>query len=973
MYLKICFRKKCIFGGWLCKRCNDTCFPNTNPGHSCCRDITPTTSSSEKKNDDSNCTGGSKDRRYGCPVNDCALCIDGTPEDNKDRGCCRSCCTKINLIALNCPEDNAFSTIRPSLIFTPLARNVCNETFVKINSCKECSGSSTPQIKEWVKCKLEGVANWLNMLRFEFYNDWVSGTLYFPLIKRKYKLKKRKKKRGQLKKDKFCDFDCAPDYQTPLTYNKYRVIVQNTTANQEEIIDVNGCRVRIRGSKRYVTPWFGKYVANGNAQVLEDIAILNAKESLKFTGVDTASNPCTLRFDDPLVFQAFDDNANIEIRINDSKTIKTFPGPHGRPNYVEVEDSVTGLSEWENRGGHSHHKNKCNTVYRVEKEEYFRSSVGCQTDLGNNNAGSIDADFITSPPDPETQPGEDIPNNLQPQSCPPTGCIDPCQSAVQGCTNRCPCTEHNSYNNRNIKHGIVAWEDGKIYYASVMKKPDAAYNTLSRNYKANLLYPTDLVEMGSSVYCDIDDVPFVINDLEPTTSRISEEGLEYDFENQNANPIVVNSVEEKDGIVNLRAYVSFGCTRVNCLNTTAGVVQSQVGIDLIDSNDLGMEVGQCFTYYEHDSETRDYFCRRFSTFKNDDLEVNYMRPGSNEFDNLYDVYPSAQFTSGIPSVNYSIDGVLIPNSINDGDEFVTGDRCGLKSNGNFFYGAGWKGGNNPFPSQFLDFPNMSNINDKTNPQNFGVKYSTSQTPYYHYFGLVPGKSALHRLVSKYFADKIDEVTLQGLGNNEKAGSNTYNQPGFRDIGQNKFTALRSCLGEAVITSASESAAISDLGNNGAGNNGAGTPTPPSVKYTVNGVTVVGNTNVYSLTTTMFDGTIPLNGSSPTTITVTNVPATVEIEIFGGSAPTSIGIGQFRLTNPGTPISDVLSPTITQFSQTSSFGGGQNTPNNGGLQSFQANENETVNVFFDITQIGTYNIFFNYSSLNNNNDGFMKIT
>ena len=28
--------------------------------------------------------------------------------------------------------------------------------------------------------------------------------------------------------------------------------------------------------------------------------------------------------------------------------------------------------------------------------------------------------------------------------------------------------------------------------------------------------------------------------------------------------------------------------------------------------------------------------------------------------------------------------------------------------------------------------------------------------------------------------------------------------------------------------------------------------------------------------------------------------------------------------------------------------------------------------FDITQIGTYNIFFIYNSLNNNNDGFMKI-
>ena len=45
------------------------------------------------------------------------------------------------------------------------------------------------------------------MLKFDFYNDWVGGSLYFPLVKRKYKLKKRKRKFGQIKKDKFCDFD----------------------------------------------------------------------------------------------------------------------------------------------------------------------------------------------------------------------------------------------------------------------------------------------------------------------------------------------------------------------------------------------------------------------------------------------------------------------------------------------------------------------------------------------------------------------------------------------------------------------------------------------------------------------------------------------------------------------------------------------------------------------------------------------
>ena len=39
----------------------------------------------------------------------------------------------------------------------------------------------------------------------------------------------------------------------------------------------------------------------------------------------------------------------------------------------------------------------------------------------------------------------------------------------------------------------------------------------------------------------------------------------------------------------------------------------------------------------------------------------------------------------------------------------------------------------------------------------------SQTPYYLYFGLVPGKTALHKTVGKFFADRINAVTLQGLG------------------------------------------------------------------------------------------------------------------------------------------------------------------------------------------------------------------
>jgi len=954
--MKICFKRKCLFAGFLCKKCDEVCDPsNTSLRHSCM-----------KNNNGDNLPYGSHRSS-----NKCTEAIDAGE-------CCIRCCGKVNLISLRCNEETGTGPYRPSSIKTPFASNQCNETYVDLGSCKECSGRTTPMIRDWVACKLEGVANFLNMLQFEFFNDWVSGTLYFPLVKRKYKLRKRKRGRGQIKKDKFCDYDCKPEYQEPLTYTRYRIIVKNNTASKEADITVGGCRVSLRGSYRYVTKWYGEYVLNQNASAAQTIALNSAKEELKFAGrLTTTGNGCTLRFSDPAVEQALQNNSRITIRMNDNKTTKNFPGIHGKPKYLKVEDPITGMVGWENVGGHGHHQNKCNTVYKVEKEEYFRDSIGC---IPEEQPGLLNqfTDFAFGIVDGPPEEGDFYPGSNNP-ICPPNVCTTPCSAGVQGCTNTCKCNGHEQYNNRDIKHGIIKWEDGVIYYASIIKKGDPAFNETTNGefYKANLMFPTDLVEMGSSVNCDIDDVPFIIGELEPTTFKVSEEGLKYKL--SGGNPKTVDEVTEKDGVVNLRAYVSFGCLKVNCLNTTAGVVQSQAGVDLIDTNDLGMEIQPCFTYYDHDDQIRDYFCRRFSTYTDNNLNINYMRPGSNEFDNLYETYPTVTLSSGM---QFIIDNTLYPETINDGDEFITGDRCGLKSNRQYFYGAGWNG---TTPNTLLKFPTESDIDNKAVPNENGVMYSTSQTPYYHYFGLVPGKSALHRLVAQYFADKISEVTLQGLGNNENAAQNTYNQPNFRNIEQNKFTVLKSCLGEAQIASATENSASNDvsvvIGTNlvtkgvggGGSGGGSGTPAPPLTNYTVNGITIVGNTNVYSTTTTMFDGTIPLNGTSPTTITVTNVPATVEIEVFGGSAPTSIGIGQFRLTNPGTPISDVLSPTITQFSETSSFGGGQNTPNNGGLQSFQANENETVNVFFDITQIGTYNIFFNYTSNNNNNDGFMKIS
>jgi len=259
-------------------------------------------------------------------------------------------------------------------------------------------------------------------------------------------------------------------------------------------------------------------------------------------------------------------------------------------------------------------------------------------------------------------------------------------------------------------------------------------------------------------------------------------------------------------------------------------------------------------------------------------------------------------------------------------------------------------------------------------------YSTSQTPYYHYFGLVPGKSALHRLVSQYFADRISEVTLQGLGDNEGAAQNVYDQPSFRSIEQNQFTVLRSCLGEAQIATATKSSASNDVSINvGSNINGnfspapstKNTPAPPLTDYTINGIKTVGNTNIYSTNQTNTFGQI-----SPTTITVTSVPAQIQIEVFGGSTPPSAyskGGGVFNIYDDGT-INSVSSTIITQYSETTvGHAGGQNITNDGTDIQTIVNENETVIFTFNILQIGTYNVYMGYSPLGNNSDGFMKIS
>jgi hypothetical protein len=83
--------------------------------------------------------------------------------------------------------------------------------------CKSSNGgwnaTEDPKILDsnntkWINCITTVLADAFGFLKFDFYNDWVNGTLYAYLLK--YKVKKKGKG-----KEKFCDYDCEDDANGP--------------------------------------------------------------------------------------------------------------------------------------------------------------------------------------------------------------------------------------------------------------------------------------------------------------------------------------------------------------------------------------------------------------------------------------------------------------------------------------------------------------------------------------------------------------------------------------------------------------------------------------------------------------------------------------------------------------------------------------------------------------------------------------
>jgi hypothetical protein len=70
----------------------------------------------------------------------------------------------------------------------------------------ECNGVPFDNILGWIRCVMENIAEESGIVKYNFYNDWVIGSLYSFLFDYKVKFKKKGKSF-----EKFCDFNCR-DY-----------------------------------------------------------------------------------------------------------------------------------------------------------------------------------------------------------------------------------------------------------------------------------------------------------------------------------------------------------------------------------------------------------------------------------------------------------------------------------------------------------------------------------------------------------------------------------------------------------------------------------------------------------------------------------------------------------------------------------------------------------------------------------------
>lgn len=89
--------------------------------------------------------------------------------------------------------------------------------FILPNKIKlPCDGKDL-EVDEWFDCIRQNLAESLGVIKYEFFNDWVSGSLYAPMFAYKSKIRN-----GQKIWEKYCDFDCREKANTPPNAINYK-------------------------------------------------------------------------------------------------------------------------------------------------------------------------------------------------------------------------------------------------------------------------------------------------------------------------------------------------------------------------------------------------------------------------------------------------------------------------------------------------------------------------------------------------------------------------------------------------------------------------------------------------------------------------------------------------------------------------------------------------------------------------------
>ena len=83
-----------------------------------------------------------------------------------------------------------------------LCEGLCQDCQVSIIQLT-CDDEEYTNGNEWAECTVQNLAENLGVIVYEFYNDWVIGSLYSYMFD--YKVRSR---RRRVTREKFCDYDC---------------------------------------------------------------------------------------------------------------------------------------------------------------------------------------------------------------------------------------------------------------------------------------------------------------------------------------------------------------------------------------------------------------------------------------------------------------------------------------------------------------------------------------------------------------------------------------------------------------------------------------------------------------------------------------------------------------------------------------------------------------------------------------------